>query len=86
MYDGHRCWMCGWIISKDNKKLGLKTHIRHSRHKWNRKKAHLTAKTAVTKDKHEDEQENLSQASLLGGRQSCRQQMAVQVPRLHPTG
>ena len=59
--DGHRCWMCGWISSKDNKKLVLKTHIRRSRHNWNRKKAHLTAKTVVIKDKHEDDQENLSQ-------------------------
>ena len=52
--------MCGWKISAKNKnKLGLKTHIRRKRHRWNRHRANLTEKRDIKLTKLEAQQNKL---------------------------
>ena len=53
-----RCWMCGWSCKPDRPWL-LRGHITRSRHDWNRKRAHTTAKKDVKADKLKDRQKEL---------------------------
>ena len=45
-----RCWVCGWA-SKSNDARYLKAHLTKKKHKWNTKRARLTAKKDVKCDK-----------------------------------
>ena len=55
----NRCWMCGWTCRKSNDHRYLKTHIKRAKHKWKKRRAHLTAKRDVKKDKLEEMQNAL---------------------------
>ena len=46
-----RCWMCGWKSTAANKQIGLKTHIRKKKHQWHRRRAHLTEREEIKRDK-----------------------------------
>ena len=56
---GTRCWICGWKSTAANKKLGLRTHIRRTQHKWTRQRAHLSSKRDVRRDKADEIQDKL---------------------------
>ena len=56
---GTRCWMCGFKSTANNKKLGLKTHIRRRKHEWKKRRAHLTERQDIKKDKMKIAQEKL---------------------------
>lgn len=46
----HRCWVCAWT-SKSKDARYLKAHLTRTKHKWCTKRAHLTAKKDVRRDK-----------------------------------
>ena len=60
----NRCWMCGWICRKSNDMRYLKSHITRTQHKWNKKRAHLSAKRDVERDKLEEQQHNMPHVYL----------------------
>ena len=47
----YRCWMCGWKSDKRDKRRGLQMHIRLKKHQWAKKRAHLTEKNDIRRDK-----------------------------------
>ena len=51
--------MCGWKSIAKNKILGLKTHVRRKKHKWTKRRANLTERKDIEKDKLKEAQENL---------------------------
>ena len=53
-----RCWVCGWT-SKSNDARYLKAHLTRTNHKWSTKRAHLTAKKDVKRDKLKERQDSL---------------------------
>ena len=56
---GTRCWMCGWKSAAKNKLLGLKAHVRRKKHAWTKRRANLTERKDIMKDKLEAAQEKL---------------------------
>ena len=55
---GTRCWMCGWKSCVNNKKLGLKTHVRRKKHAWTKRRANLTDRKDIERDKLEAAQQD----------------------------
>ena len=56
---GTRCWMCGWKSTAKNKVLGLKTHVRRSKHDWTKRRACLTERKDIKFDKLEALQDKM---------------------------
>ena len=57
---GTRCWMCGWKSSGTNNQFDLKTHIRGKKHRWSKRRAHLTEHKDVRTKKLKEFQDTLS--------------------------
>ena len=54
-----RCWMCGWKSTAKNKKLGLTTHIRKKKHQWHKRRANLTERKDIKREKLEALQQTM---------------------------
>ena len=55
----HRCWMCGWRSSAENKKAGLRTHIRRAKHEWKKQRARKMTTKDAWKEKADEIQNKL---------------------------
>ena len=51
--------MCGWKSDKNNRKRGLQMHLRLTKHKWSKKRAHLTEKRDIRKDKLDEQHKQM---------------------------
>ena len=49
--------MCGWTSTAKNKALGLKTHIRRKKHKWNPARQQRSEKRDIKQKKLADMQQ-----------------------------
>ena len=55
-----RCWMCGYACKNPEMRF-LKAHITRAGHNWHKRRAHLTEKRDVLRDKLEKAQQQLPQ-------------------------